>query len=59
MMQELTDLRDYNWSSSENSTRLSTPNRASPMLLLLNQTFTSGELQEECVALISTGRGYL
>jgi hypothetical protein len=27
------------------------------MLLLLNRTFTSGELQVECVALISTSRG--
>jgi hypothetical protein len=26
------------------------------MLLLLNRTFTGGELQVECVALISTGR---
>jgi hypothetical protein len=42
---------------SENSTRLSTPNRASPVLLLLNRTFISGELQVEYVALIFTGRG--
>jgi hypothetical protein len=36
-IQELTDLRDYFWSSSEDSTRLSTPDKASPMLLLLNR----------------------
>jgi hypothetical protein len=35
-IQELTDLRDYFWSSSEASTQLSTADRASPMLLLLN-----------------------
>jgi hypothetical protein len=32
----LTDLRDYFWSSSKDLTRLSTSNRASPALLLLN-----------------------
>jgi hypothetical protein len=36
-IQELTDLRDYIQSSSEDSTRLSTPDRASPVLILLNQ----------------------
>jgi hypothetical protein len=36
-IQELTDLRDYFHSSSEDSTRLSTPDRASHVLLLLNQ----------------------
>jgi hypothetical protein len=35
-IQELTDLRDYLRSSSEDSIRLSTPDRASPTLLLLN-----------------------
>jgi hypothetical protein len=35
-IQELTDLRDYFRSSSEDSTRLLTPERASPMLLLVN-----------------------
>jgi hypothetical protein len=34
----VTNLRDYFRSSSENSTPLSTPDRASPMLLLLNQS---------------------
>jgi hypothetical protein len=36
-IQELTDLRDYVRSSSEYLTRLSTPDRASPALLLLNR----------------------
>jgi hypothetical protein len=35
-IQELTDLRDYFQSSSEDSTRLFTPDRALPVLLLLN-----------------------
>jgi hypothetical protein len=35
-IQELTDLRDYFQSSSEDSTRLLTLDRASPALLLLN-----------------------
>jgi hypothetical protein len=35
-IQELTDPRDYFQSSIEDSTRLSTPDRASPALLLLN-----------------------
>jgi hypothetical protein len=42
---------------SECSTRLSTPGKASPALLQLNQTFISGELQVEYVDLVSTGRG--
>jgi hypothetical protein len=40
--------------SSECSTRLSTPDRASPVLLLLNRTFTSGEVQVDCVVESST-----
>jgi hypothetical protein len=36
-LQELTDVQDYFRSLSEDSTRLSTPDRASPALLLLNQ----------------------
>jgi hypothetical protein len=36
MIQELTDLRDYFWSSSKDSTQLLTLDRASPALLLLN-----------------------
>jgi hypothetical protein len=35
-IQELTNLQDYFWSLSEDSTQLSTPDRASPALLLLN-----------------------
>jgi hypothetical protein len=36
-IQELTNLRDYFWSSSEGSTQLSSLDRALPELLLLNQ----------------------
>jgi hypothetical protein len=36
-LQELTDVQDYFRSLSEDSTRLSTPDRASPALLLLNR----------------------
>jgi hypothetical protein len=35
-IQELTDLRDFFQSSSKDSSRLSTPDMASPALLLLN-----------------------
>jgi hypothetical protein len=36
MIKEVTDLRDYFRSSSEDLTQLSTPDRASPALLQLN-----------------------
>jgi hypothetical protein len=38
-------------------TQFSTPDNASLALLLLNRTFTGGELHVKCVALISTSRG--
>jgi hypothetical protein len=38
-IQELTNLQDYFRSLSEDSTRLSTPDRSSPALLLLNRNF--------------------
>jgi hypothetical protein len=53
---ELTDLRDYFRSSSEDSIQLSTPDRALPVLLLLNQNLYKWRTRRVWFVLNSTPR---
>jgi hypothetical protein len=56
-LQELTVLRDYFRSSSEDSTRPLTPDRASPALLLLNRSLYKWRTTSRVWCMNSIGRG--